>query len=609
MSHETKKSILTRSLSALGVLGIAASPVLAISGMAFAASDAVQTASYYMPVTTAAKPLLVLDGNMTNQQNAVDSIDFGSVFAKDSVLTAGTYTVQYNQIAGTPVKFTCALDVNGKTLVTQDSVNSIVAFSIPKDIAITDAISGIDCSAVPTTLDGSQVGKELFHQGQIVFGDTKKPVAYSEVYAVFGDNTPEVYPANYQLPADLSGAYPWVILGTSTPTTPSPSTTPTTSPSTGTPSPTTSPTPTTPTPDIPTGTSTADRNAVTFAYKGLQKGGKYTLTTTVTYPDGQTKPITSNFVAPDTSGTYAVPLGLGTSPADGEYTIYQKLSVFGADPVVDIISTDPTKLVLKAGAVVTPTPSTTSPSTTPSDTPSTTPTDTPTATPTGTPTGTPTATPTGTPTATPTSPANAVVAQDDIVTTLAGKVIPIPVLTNDHPANTGGAGINIDSLKLLDSNGNPVNEYTGNGGKFAITAPGIVTFTPESGFTGNVEPVRYMVEDTAGNKGQASIKVTVKSAPSGNSTFPVPTGASTMPSGTNNTNYSTNNPYSQTASTVRTSTVPSDSGLKYYDETMAKTGSDTDKGLLAASVSLMGGGALLIGAGVINRRRKKNASE
>lgn len=207
-------------------------------------------------------------------------------------------------------------------------------------------------------------------------------------------------------------------------------------------------------------------------------------------------------------------------------------------------------------------------------------------------------------------------AEDDEVSVFPGTTASIPVTMNDRTSATG-ARLDYSSIRLLDASGNAVSEVVTNGGRFSLANPGMVSFTPKEGFTGKVDAVTYEIKDTAGNRGTAQIKVTVgTSAPTVNP----PSGLPTTPVASNpiqNNPAPSTPPRTTTGTTQRVTTstqtsttgVPADSGLKYYDSDLAKTGSDTGNNVLLAAGSAIAGGAALLAAGLLSRRRERGTHQ
>ncbi|WIB77535.1 hypothetical protein DEJ28_00120 [Curtobacterium sp. MCPF17_002] len=107
-------------------------------------------------------------------------------------------------------------------------------------------------------------------------------------------------------------------------------------------------------------------------------------------------------------------------------------------------------------------------------------------------------------------------------TTAAVSVGFTPVATKDVSGrNTLGTAVTVDvlgndstnvdprTLRLLDGDGDPVTELAvrGQGTWTVDTTTGKVTFTPESGFTGNPTAVRYSVQDDRGDTTTAELEV------------------------------------------------------------------------------------------------------
>nr|MBS9773513.1 hypothetical protein [Gammaproteobacteria bacterium] len=85
---------------------------------------------------------------------------------------------------------------------------------------------------------------------------------------------------------------------------------------------------------------------------------------------------------------------------------------------------------------------------------------------------------------------------DDSKEGVVGRPVTVKVLDND----TDDKGIDPATVRLLDKNDNPVTELTvPNEGTWKVNPQtGDVTFTPDSGFTGNPAPVQYIAKDTDG---------------------------------------------------------------------------------------------------------------
>ncbi len=98
---------------------------------------------------------------------------------------------------------------------------------------------------------------------------------------------------------------------------------------------------------------------------------------------------------------------------------------------------------------------------------------------------------------------NDVDANDDNVEGIQGQAVTIDVLAND------GNDLNTSSVRIMDVDGNPVVSLLVDGeGIWVVNADGMITFTPETGFTGDPTPVQYIVKDNVGNTSQpASINI------------------------------------------------------------------------------------------------------
>lgn len=99
-------------------------------------------------------------------------------------------------------------------------------------------------------------------------------------------------------------------------------------------------------------------------------------------------------------------------------------------------------------------------------------------------------------------------ANPDEVTTEEGTEVVIDVLENDELPR----GSQWTDVKLVDPEGNPVDELVTDEGTFTVNDDNTVAFTPAEGFTGDVPQVTYQVTDDQGNTMESRIKVTVTEA-------------------------------------------------------------------------------------------------
>ncbi|OII13739.1 tandem-95 repeat protein [Curtobacterium sp. MCBA15_008] len=89
-----------------------------------------------------------------------------------------------------------------------------------------------------------------------------------------------------------------------------------------------------------------------------------------------------------------------------------------------------------------------------------------------------------------------------------GSAVTVDVVGNDS------ANVDRSTLRLLDADGQPVTTRTvrGEGTWTADTSAGTVTFTPETGFTGDPTTARYTVQDGRGETTTADVDVTYQPA-------------------------------------------------------------------------------------------------
>ncbi|MCP2040408.1 CshA-type fibril repeat protein [Neisseria sp. HSC-16F19] len=101
---------------------------------------------------------------------------------------------------------------------------------------------------------------------------------------------------------------------------------------------------------------------------------------------------------------------------------------------------------------------------------------------------------------------------DKDLNNIIGEPVTVSVLENDGDQD---GQLKPETVKLLDANGDPVDELeVPNEGKWTVDpATGDITFTPESGFTGNPTPVTYQVEDDQGGVATATVTVTYNQPP------------------------------------------------------------------------------------------------
>ena len=100
---------------------------------------------------------------------------------------------------------------------------------------------------------------------------------------------------------------------------------------------------------------------------------------------------------------------------------------------------------------------------------------------------------------------------DGVANPTLGSPTPVNVVGNDNDID---GNIDPTTVKLIDPSGNPVTTLSVTGGEWTLTPAGVVTFTPDPGFTGDPAPIMYTVEDNNGNvSAPASITVTYGDGP------------------------------------------------------------------------------------------------
>jgi CshA-type fibril repeat protein len=120
---------------------------------------------------------------------------------------------------------------------------------------------------------------------------------------------------------------------------------------------------------------------------------------------------------------------------------------------------------------------------------------------------------------------------DDTATTTAGTPVSIRPLDNDTLA--GEPALDPSTLRLLDASGTPTDVVTTAQGEFTLV-DGAVTFTPNAGFVGDVDPLGYQVSNLNGILSSATIRVTVTAVDSGETVVDPDTstgGSATSPAG------------------------------------------------------------------------------
>ena len=87
-----------------------------------------------------------------------------------------------------------------------------------------------------------------------------------------------------------------------------------------------------------------------------------------------------------------------------------------------------------------------------------------------------------------------------------GEAVRIPVLDNDR------GDLDPSTVRIVDPDGDRVTELVvpGEGTWSVDPETGEITFTPESGFSGNPAPIDYVVSDRAGNETGATVTVTYR---------------------------------------------------------------------------------------------------
>lgn len=118
---------------------------------------------------------------------------------------------------------------------------------------------------------------------------------------------------------------------------------------------------------------------------------------------------------------------------------------------------------------------------------------------------------------------------DDTATTTAGSPVSIRPLDND--ALAGEPALDPSTLRLLDAAGTPTDAVTTAQGEFTLV-DGTVTFTPNTGFVGDVDPLGYQVANVNGILSSATIRVTVSAVDDGGAVVAPDTDTSTGGSAT-----------------------------------------------------------------------------
>jgi CshA-type fibril repeat protein len=120
----------------------------------------------------------------------------------------------------------------------------------------------------------------------------------------------------------------------------------------------------------------------------------------------------------------------------------------------------------------------------------------------------------------------AAVARDDTRHGKSGHPVTLRPLHNDTPSH--GATWQTSSLRLINpkTKAGVTTLVVAGEGNWTVTSGGVVTFTPEAGFTGDPTPVRYSVLDSNNHLVKATIRITyLSTAGGGTSTGPTsPTG-------------------------------------------------------------------------------------
>ncbi|MHA7271710.1 Ig-like domain-containing protein, partial [Arthrobacter sp. HLT1-20] len=97
-----------------------------------------------------------------------------------------------------------------------------------------------------------------------------------------------------------------------------------------------------------------------------------------------------------------------------------------------------------------------------------------------------------------------VAVKDESLNNVQGSAVKVPVLNNDK------GDLDPTTVKLINAENKAVTELVvpGEGTWTVDPVTGAVTFTPETGFSGNPTPVTYQVSDVRGNNTQATVTVT-----------------------------------------------------------------------------------------------------
>lgn len=580
-----KNSILMRSVGTAGILGIAASPLLAFAP-AYAADTEVTviSESAYAPESTPDNPTLVLTGDIEGIENAVSSLDFGFKLEDGVTLKAGEYAINYSTVEGAPVNFSGTLNINGEE-TKLESASGFVSFTVDEDTVIKGDGSGFEGIVTAKDLEDVKVGEEEFHQGSYSFYFNDDLLDSGVTYAAFGNNENSEYPSDYKLSEASIENQEWVAAASVDPVAP------------------------------PVAETATTEETATFTYENVP-AGDYKLTTVVTPPEGDPRTIDSDLTIEEggESGNLEVALELPEDAVAGEYSVSQTLYQVDA-PDVEVASSEGT-FEIQAPAEETPAPeespeATDTPSPSPSAAeanpePEETPTESP--EPTESPSEEPSEAPAPTDTPSPSESAEEESPAPEETTGINTNDLetdePTPPQDDTEESATpapaqGGSDAPADEAdRESEAPEPPADATTSNEGNPEDRGSATGSAAAPSGTTANTfdeDVVRDMERGNSATPGSGEGAAAEQNrgdyAGTGNPTPNRPLADRIGDPGT---------PPENAKSTIENYLIPEDTGLTYYNEALAKTGSDVSPGILGASVGL-----LAAGVGLMASRFKK----
>lgn len=198
-----KKALLSGGLSmALGAGMLFAAPALAM------AAD-VSGTTFNVPASSPSEPLVLLTTGTAEAPKA-GQFKAGFTVATDQIIPAGAYTVTYQSEAGdVDAALTCDFNLPGVDPTLAKSVGGETVSAVMPDDGTSTVGTAVNCTvSVPVTED-HEIGDEKFTQGNLIFAQNGDLIDAFPVYAVAGNNLADRYEDGWK-PEDSANKYDWV---------------------------------------------------------------------------------------------------------------------------------------------------------------------------------------------------------------------------------------------------------------------------------------------------------------------------------------------------------------------------------------------------------------